>query len=75
LTIGNMSCKVAGPVARQEEPKTPSKNRTVIRPPKVGVSAHGSVKMTKVANVTMYSGFLPISGISLSGEKTIGPIP
>ena len=75
LSRGNISCNVAGPVARLGEPKTPSKNRTAMRPPKVGVSAPGKVKMTKMANVAIYNGFLPTSGISLSGEKTIGPIP
>ena len=75
LWLRTKSCIEAPPVANAGDPKKPWRNRRTRRPAKLSIKAVGTQSMTKIPNVTRYGIFLPMTGISLNGEKINGPIP
>jgi len=70
-----MSVMEAPPVASAGLPKKPWKNLRTTKPAKLLISDSGIVITRKMKKVTIYGGFLPITGISLIGEKTKAPRP
>lgn len=70
-----MSLNEAAPVARHGLPKKPCKKRMTRNPEKLCTVADATRKIRYMANVMIYIGFRPMSGISLRGEKTRGPRP